>query len=156
MKSLLILALCIILFACNSKKSGNATKRDRDSTSSEFVSDFLNNVKALKSIEGQNPITAFQDSIERIANTVISVKKSNMVSLLMMAKDYNHCVIIVEDHTIVILKDLDDCQPSGSWGTCMPLGEGYIKKGKLLYKSDYINNIIGLPDSQVRKAYLIK
>jgi len=36
----------------------------------------------------------------------------------------------------------------------MPHAEGYIKKGGLTYKKDYINNIIGLPDAQERTMYL--
>jgi hypothetical protein len=35
----------------------------------------------------------------------------------------------------------------------MPKCEGYIKKGKLNYKSNYMNNIIGIPDNQERVAY---
>ena len=47
-----------------------------------------------------------------------------------------------------------DCIQSGSWGACMPYAKGYIKKGSLIEKEDYINNIIGIPDSQLRKVYL--
>ena len=35
----------------------------------------------------------------------------------------------------------------------MPFVEGYIKKGKLNYKKDYMNNVIGTPDGQQRVAY---
>ena len=35
----------------------------------------------------------------------------------------------------------------------MPTVEGYIKKGKLNYKKDFMNNVIGIPDKQERVAY---
>ena len=62
--------------------------------------------------------------------------------------------IIVANHTVIKITDFNDCKPSASWGTCMPMAEGYIKKGVLQHEKDYCNNIIGLPDNQKRTLYL--
>ena len=62
--------------------------------------------------------------------------------------------IISGNHTIITVIDYDNCKQSASWGACMPFTEGYIKKGKLEHQEDYMNNIVGLPDSQKRTAYL--
>jgi len=36
------------------------------------------------------------------------------------------------------------------------MGEGYVQKSGLTNKNDYLNNIIGIPNSQERKVYFFK
>ena len=69
------------------------------------------------------------------------------------AKEYSNLVITTGNHTIVKIIDINNCKQSGAWGVCMPFANGYIKKGELIWQEGYINNSIGIPDSQVRKAY---
>ena len=165
MKKRLSLLLIILIFACNSDKKKNnsgyddneatyETKANTSSSSkSEVVTKFLNNVRSLKRIEG-NPISVFKAAAARDANQVLTISKGNIANVLATARQYKHCVITTENHTIVKIISFDNCKPSGSWETCMPFAKGFIKKGELLFQKDYINNIIGTPDSQERKAYL--
>jgi len=116
--------------------------------------EFLENIKSLENKDNKTPIITFRDFAISSADKSIKLTKKNITSALTKAKAYKHCVIIVGMHTIVKITDLNNCKQSGSWGACMPLAEGYIKKGGLKHQKDYINNIIGLPDSQVRIMYL--
>ena len=102
----------------------------------------------------KNPIVAFAEIAKDISVKEISLNKNNISNALEEAKEYSNGVIVVENHTIVKLISFDDCQQSGSWGVCMPKGEGFIKKGSLNYKSDYINNIIGTPSSKKVTLFL--
>ncbi|MCT4591005.1 MAG: hypothetical protein N4A71_24500 [Carboxylicivirga sp.] len=79
--------------------------------------------------------------------------KENIKEILETAKSYHFCVITVGVHTIVRITDLEYTQMSGSWGAKMPMGEGYVQKNGLTLKNNYINNIIGTPNSQERKVY---
>lgn len=54
---------------------------------------------------------------------------------------------------MVKIKNSMDYKPSRSWSACMPSAEGYVKKGKLIKQDNYLNFIIGTPDSQERIAY---
>ncbi|AUP79311.1 hypothetical protein [Flavivirga eckloniae] len=123
-------------------------------SNSNIVSEFLADIKTLEDVKGQNPISSFQKLAEEKASKVLTVSKDNIKEVLASAKEYSNCVITTGDHTIVKISDITDCKPSGSWGACMPFAKGYIKKGELILQEDYINNIIGIPDSQDRKAYL--
>jgi hypothetical protein len=84
------------------------------------------------------------------------VSKKNIKKVLIKSKEYSNCVIVTGNHTIVKILSFDNCQQSGSWKACMPTVEGYIKKGKLNYKKDFMNNVIGKPDKQERVAYFFK
>ena len=55
---------------------------------------------------------------------------------------------------IVKVTDMNNKVISGSWCCRIPFGEGYIQKGELTFKLDYLNNIIGIPDSQRRMIFL--
>ena len=77
----------------------------------------------------------------------------NIKEVLIKSRDYANCVITTGNHTIVKIESMDNCQQSGSWKACMPYVKGYVKKGKLNYKADYMNNVIGIPDGQQRIAY---
>ncbi len=166
MKNILFIALVTVVFACNSeKKTNNETQENHipkakteaktnvNSNSVGMVSNFLLDVKALETIKGENPIALFQKLAADKASKVLTVSKDNIESILSLAKTYKNCVITTGDHTIVKIVDINNCKPSGSWGACMPFANGYIKKGDLMFQEDYINNIIGIPDSQVRHVY---
>jgi hypothetical protein len=152
MKNLLCTCLSFILFSCGNSSSHSITSSSElDET---IVSDFLKNVKSLEKIEEGNPIEAFSASAKEVADATFSLEKGGAEDLFETAKGYAHCVIVVEDHTIVKIEDFDDCKQSGSWATCMPMGKGYVKRGDLDSEKDYINNIIGTPDDKERTVYL--
>ena len=135
----------------NSTATNNiATNKEKPNTVSLFLAD----VQSILSDTNKNPIVTFSELAKDISEKNIRLKKNNIASALEEAKEYSNGVIVVENHTIVKLISFDDCQKSGSWGVCMPKGEGFIKKGDLNYKSDYINNIIGTPSSKKITLFL--
>lgn len=141
--ALFIVALCA--FSCSSEKNNNANN--------QIVTDFLENTSTLEAIDNKNPIVIFKEAARENAEESLTITKDNVDEFLEKTKNFKHCVITVEDHTIVKIIDTNDCKQSGSWGGCMPLAEGYIKKGELTAQEDYINNIIGVPDAQTRTAF---
>lgn len=156
MKHLLWVIAIPCFLACSNEtvESKQPSEKSKSPANSSLVDQFLANTSFLEEVEGDNPIESLAIIAEKQANQKINFGKNNIKSVLKQAKEYSGFFIIVENHTIVKIDDLDNCNPSGSWNACMPFGEGYIKKGKLVQREDYINNIIGLPDSQQRTAYL--
>ena len=150
----IIYKIAILLFAssviigCDSK-----TKLEGDGNENNVVSNFLSDVKSLEIDTNTNSIVAFKELAEEIADNKMVVSKKNIKKVLIKSKDYSNCVLVTGNHTIVKIISFDNCQKSGSWKACMPFVEGYIKKGKLNYKKDYMNNVIGTPDGQERVAY---
>jgi hypothetical protein len=122
----------------------------------ETMKEFLKGIAAFDS-ENSSSLSTIQlvDAIagQKAAKSV-SITSENIKDALKEAKQYKYCIITVEGHTIVKVTDYENCSQSGSWGVCMPFGEGFIRKGSLLANKDYINNIIGKPDSQARMMYL--
>lgn len=119
-----------------------------------IMADFLEDASSITEINATRPIKALQIVADVSATAKVNLTKENIGEVLEEAKSYKHLVIITGTHTIVKITDLEDCKQSGSWGTCMPKGEGYISKaGALSYYDDYLNNIIGIPGSQTRTAY---
>jgi len=137
-----------LIIGCDSK-----TNLEVDGNVNNVVSNFLSEVKSLESDTNINPIIAFKELADEISDTKMVISKKNIKKVLIKSKKYSNCVIITGNHTIVKIISFDNCQPSGSWKACMPLVEGYIKKGKLNYKKDFMNNVIGAPDKQERVAY---
>ncbi len=115
---------------------------------------FLKDISVLEKDTSPNPIENFKTIAKDNAKKTIKINKDNIVASLEEAKSYKHAVITVGMHTIVKITDLSNCKTSASWGACMPYAEGYVKKGSLKPKADYVNNIIGTPDSQERSLYL--
>jgi len=146
MRLLTLFTVLILATSCS-----KTTKQENDDTQGI---EFLENIKSLENKEYKTPIKTIKEFAISNAKKSIKLTKKNIKTSLIKAQDYKHCVIIVGVHTIVKISDLKNCKQSGSWGTCMPHAEGYIKKGGLQYKKDYINNIIGLPDTQERTMYL--
>ena len=90
-----------------------------------------------------------------IAYKKFTFSKYNIQSAIDEIAKYKHALIIVGRHTIAKITDAPNCKESGSWGACMPFGAGLIQKsGVLEPREDYINYIIGTPDSQERILYL--
>ena len=145
--SILFFASSVIV-GCDSK-----IKLEGDGNENNVVSKFLSDVKSLESDLNTNPIVSFKELAKEIAVDKMVVSKKNIKKVLIKSKEYSNCVIVTGNHTIVKIISFENCQQSGSWKACMPLIEGYIKKGKLNYKKDYMNNVIGTPDKQERVAY---
>ena len=148
MKNVFIFFLLFLIAACSS----NITSK-KYSNKNNTVTEFLNDISSLETDTNSNPIIAFKKLANKIADHKISFTKKNIKEVLIKSRDYSSCVILTANHTIVKIKSLDNCQNSGSWKACMPYVNGYVKKGKLNYKSDYMNNVIGKPDGQERIAY---
>ncbi len=101
-----------------------------------------------------SPISSINRLVFAKAEKTISLSKENFKASLQEAKSYKSCIITVGIHTIVLITDLNKTTYSGSWGCAMPFGKGYVQKGTLNFKEDYINNIMGTPDSQRRIMFL--
>jgi hypothetical protein len=108
-------------------------------------------------LSGSVPISQLAKIASQKADKTISLTKTNMAESLDEARKYKKALIIVGSHTLIKIKDFDDCQKSTAWGTCMPKGVCLTQKGGDFEKeTDYINNLIGLPDGQNRKMFLFK
>lgn len=126
-------------------------------TKTDLLKSFLSEVITIESsdLSAHEPITGVAALAVQKATKQITLTKENISEALADAKSHKHVIIIVGNHTIVKVTDLDDCTQSGAWGACMPMGTGYIQRsGQLNEKEGYINNIIGIPDSQQRTMYL--
>lgn len=157
MKHLLWVIAIPCFLACSNEtvESKEPSKKSKAASNNpSLVDKFLANTSFIEEMEGDNPIESLAILADKQADQKIKFGKSNIKSVLKQAREYSGFFIIVENHTIVKIDDLDNCNASGSWNACMPFGEGYIKKGSLVQSEDYINNIIGLPDAQKRTAYL--
>ena len=146
MKFIKLFTLLILITSCS-----KTSKKENINTQAIEI---LKDIKTLEHKEGKTPIISFKSFADSEADKSITLSKKNITSSLIKAKEYKHCIITVGVHTIIKILDFENCKQSGSWGTCMPIAEGYIKKGALKYKKDFINNIIGLPDNQERIMYL--
>jgi hypothetical protein len=149
MKSLPVMLILLMMMSCSSNDKP-------ESSSPRMVENFLNDTRSLDRIESDNVITDFAVEAKSIADFTLDVTAESMANFLAEGKKYSHGIIIVGNHTIVRIDDFEKCEPSSSWSACMPFGEGYIKKGDLEFKKEYVNNIIGRPDKQQRVGYLFK
>lgn len=127
-------------------------------TNAETLKTFLADVISFENVklDANRPISKIRQLASMQADTLIILTKENASETLKIAKNYQHCVIFTGSHTIVRVTDIDNCIQSGSWKSCMPYGEGYIQRAEMTKKVDYINNIIGIPDSQKRGLFLFK
>jgi hypothetical protein len=134
-----------------------ATPAFTQQTKVDILKGFLNGIIMLDDnvIGQQEPIADIAEVAAKTAAKTIALTKENIASALNEAKSYKSCIIITGRHTIAKITDHNDCVQSGAWGACMPAGAGYIQKSGGLNQTDgYINNIIGVPDGQVRTLYL--
>lgn len=168
----MLMLFCFLLSCNNESKKTDETKqvekveqkeekakevdkpKEIKSNSTGITMDFLEDISTLEKDTSPNPIEAFKAIAKTNAKKTILINKENIVSSLEEAKGYKYVLITVGLHTIVKVTDLSNCKISASWGACMPYAEGYVKKGSLQPKADYVNNIIGTPDSQERTLYL--
>lgn len=128
-------------------------------TKVEVLKEFLKGTLQLNAgdIDLGQPISSINELASAKADKVIDLTKENIVEVLAEARNYSTCIITVGVHTLVEVTDFEDCSPSGAWGTCMPMGRGYIQKAGILNEvRDYLKNIIGRPGSQERKVFLFK
>lgn len=131
----------------------------QDKTKAQILQSFLNGVITFNAadINQHEPLISIRELAAEKAGKKISLTKDNIESALKEIGNYSNAIIIVGKHTIVKITDASDCQASGSWGACMPMGDGYVQKaGHLISHENYINFIIGIPDSQERTLYLFK
>lgn len=148
-KSILLLLVAVLLF--NLSYSQNKK--------SENLTEFLDGVVEIdpQKLSGSEPINQLDKILTEKAAKTIILTKENIVISLEEAKNYDKILITVGVHTLVRIKDMNDCKRSGSWGVCMPIGVGLIQKSGIFEnQTDYINNLIGIPDGQNRKMYLFK
>ena len=148
MKSTIFSLVALLLFSFTAVKAQN--------DNAVVVKEFLKSIPAAAAEKiSANALVATVDAIaKKTAAKTISLTKENIAYALAEAKQFKFGIIVVGEHTFVKISDFGKCNASGSWGACMPDGEGYIKKGALVSQQGYINNIIGRPDAQVRTLYL--
>lgn len=143
----------LLIFVFHSCSNNTTPSNEKIIEFKNVVSEFIRDVNTLESDTNINPIVSFKELATEISDEILTLNKNNIEDVLTKSKRYSTCVITTGNHTIVKIENLSDCQQSGSWKVCMPKCSGYIKKGQLNYKYDYMNNIIGVPDDQERLAY---
>ena len=146
---LLLPFIALITFACSEGSKSNRAEPVRITSVLEDVSKLIDWTH-----EHQNPIEAFRHEARDHASEVIALDRSNIRQALHKAKQYKYCIIVVDNHTLISIKDVENCRQSGSWDACMPYAAGYIQRGGLVPQEDYANNIIGTPDLQERLMFL--
>jgi len=148
-----IITLALILFL-----SGGTAIVNAQDTKAATIKEFLKDVISLENekVSTVAPIKSFNEIAKTKAAKTITLTKENAKESMAEIKNYKNCVITVGRHTIVKVTDAEKCVNSGAWGASMPYGEGYIQKGVLTPQKDYINNIIGIPDTQERLMFLFK
>jgi hypothetical protein len=145
--------LVTMMMSCSSSDTKETTSETSTETQTTIVNDFLKNTKSIGQSSSKQPIVDFKNQADKQSAKKMDFNKNSFSEMLSVAKKFKTLVIVVGDHTIVKVKDVNNCNDSASWGACMPYGEGYIKKGSLNYDENYINYIIGKPDGQERIAY---
>ncbi len=150
MKNILTFLIFFAIIGCGKDKNVLEFKQP--------IAEFLTNPKILTKVEisTKKPIQQFRDFAEISASKRISINKANINESFDEAQNYNFCIVLVANHTLVKVEDFKTCTPSASWGVCMPKVSGYIKKRQLQYQNDFMNNVIGLPDNQERYMYLFE
>lgn len=148
MKSTALILASFLLF-------GLTTIKAQDDNAA-VVKDFLKEIPSAsgEKINAHAPVASVDAIAKKNAAKTVSITKDNIGSALSDAKQFKYGILVVGEHTFVKITDFKKCNTSNSWGACMPYGEGYIKKGTLVSQKDFINNIIGRPDSQARTLYL--
>lgn len=123
----------------------------------EQIKEFTKDISFLIGVDldyGQ-PIKTINKVFKENADEAILITPANIESALIKAKDYKFAFITVNDHTLLRITDFANCKMSGYWKYCMPFGEAYIQKDRVLSKlSDYLNNIIGIGSEKTRTLYL--
>ncbi len=146
MKKFIIILLVVSGLSCQAQNTKIIVLK-------QFLSDIIQ-VDALE-LNKQQPIISINEIAQTEAEKAITIDRESIGSALLEAKNYKYCLISVDAHTLVRVISFKDSSPSGAWRTAMPLCKGYIQRSGVLYeKKDYLKNLIGRPDSQVRTMYL--
>ena len=142
-----------IIILCLISSFSSQAQNTKITVLKQFLSDLINFDG--RAINEDQPIISISPMAHENAAEIIIITRENMNLALIEAKTFKHCLIIGEHHTVIRIVDNEDCSPSNLWGTSMPLSRAYIqRKGVLVEKKDYLKNLIGRPDSQVRTMYL--
>ncbi len=131
----------------------------QDQSKVETLKTFLDGAIAFNAadINQHEPLISIRELAAAKADKAVELNKENIETGINQMKDYSNAIIIVGKHTIAKISDIEDCQQSGAWGACMPKATGYVQKqGQLIAHDNYLNFIIGVPDSQERTLYLFK
>ncbi|NVK28005.1 MAG: hypothetical protein HWE14_08175 [Flavobacteriia bacterium] len=164
MKKVILALASLAIFACSNEGSNSGGNQDQnqgtenqnESVEISLLQAFAENPSVLKTMEGNAIETLIEDAKEN-ADQVLTFYVANADKALDVAKGYKYAVVVTSNHTAVRIASYDDCQQSGSWGICMPLVEGFIRKGgELKEEADYMNMVVGMPDDQNRKIYLLE
>ncbi len=125
-------------------------------SNADIVNDFLKDLPSVNAerVSSANPVGSVNAAAQKAAVKTVELTKDNVKAALADARRYKFGIIVVGGHTFVRVNDFVKCSTSNAWGACMPYGSGYIKKGALVRSEGPINNIIGVPDGQVRTLYL--
>lgn len=139
----------------NSNEMSTSTEASGSSEEKPSVAlDFAMDPASILNVEG-NPVEALIQDAQANAERALTFYVGNAERALSVAKGFEYAVVVIGNHTVVKIVSYDDCLESGSWGICMPLAEGYIRRrGNMEPVGDYMNNIVGTPDDQNRKIYL--
>ncbi len=141
----------IILFVLSSLSS------QAQNTKIIVLKQFLTDIIKLdgNKLNKQQPIISINEIAKSKAEKAIEINSESIGKALLEAENYKHCLISVDGHTLVRVISFKDSSPSGAWRAAMPLCKGYIQKAGVLHeKKDYLKNLIGRPDSQIRTMYL--
>lgn len=145
-KSVLIVLVILGMASCTSEK-----KKEANPALASVATNFVHSPESL--LDVNDPINSFIAGAESVAIESFSFEKDNVKLMLAKMEEFESAVIVVKDHTVVLLAKGEDCQHSKSWDVCMPYARGFIKKGELVYQEDFINNLIGKPDATERTIY---
>jgi len=142
--------IIILLVTCSLSSQAQNTKI---AVLKQFLSDIIK-------IDGnqlnqQQPIISINNMAQAKADKTIEINRENISTALQEAQNYKYCLISVDAHTLVRVISFKDSSPSGAWHAAMPLCKGYIQRSGVLHEQkDYLKNLIGRPDSQIRMMYL--
>ncbi|MFO8002017.1 MAG: hypothetical protein R6U46_12290 [Marinilabilia sp.] len=143
--------LLLTLFLATSLFASSQSKVETVTTWLEEIINFED-----ANFNDHNPILTVNSLAAEQADEVEQLTESNIAEVFEKAMDFSHCLITVDQHTIVLVKDWENCSQSGAWEVCMPFGEGYILSGEMEKHEDHINNIIGTPDASRRTVFLFE
>jgi hypothetical protein len=125
-------------------------------TNAETLKGFLGDIISFKEVtlDAKRPMTKIRQLASVQADTLYVLTPANAEEVFKEAANYKHCIVFTGSHTVVRVTDFEKRIASGAWKTKMPYGEGYIQRDEMSKKTDYINNIIGVPGNQKRVVFL--
>jgi len=142
--------IIILLVTCSLTSEAQNTKIT-------VLKQFLSDIIKLdgKQLNKQQPIISINEIAQTEADKTIEINRESISTALQEAQNYKYCLISVDAHTLVKVISFKDSSPSGAWHAAMPMCKGYIQRSGVLHEQkDYLKNLIGRPDSQVRMMYL--